>query len=111
MHIGNLRTALYTYLIARKNHGKFILRIEDTDQGRYVEGATDVIYRTLKTCGLNWDEGPDIGRPLRPVYSEPAHGYVQGIRGEAGRERPRLLLLLHQERGQQRGYRERPCLR
>lgn len=61
MHIGNLRTALYTYLIARKNKGKFILRIEDTDQGRYVEGATDVIYRTLRTCGLNWDEGPDIG--------------------------------------------------
>ena len=71
MHIGNLRTALYTYLIARKNGGKFILRIEDTDQGRYVEGATDVIYRTLKTCGLNWDEGPDIGGPCGPyIQSE-----------------------------------------
>ena len=71
MHIGNLRTALYTYLIARKNKGKFILRIEDTDQGRYVEGATDVIYRTLRTCGLNWDEGPDIGGPCGPyVQSE-----------------------------------------
>ncbi len=71
MHIGNLRTALYTYLIARKNKGKFILRIEDTDQGRYVEGATDVIYRTLRTCGLNWDEGPDIGGPCGPyIQSE-----------------------------------------
>ena len=48
MHVGNLRTALYTYLIARHNNGKFILRIEDTDQGRLVEGAVDVIYRTIK---------------------------------------------------------------
>ena len=66
MHIGNLRTALYTYIIAKKYGGKFILRIEDTDQGRYVEGATDVIYDTLRKCGLNWDEGPDIGGPVGP---------------------------------------------
>ena len=52
MHIGNLRTALYTYLIAKKNNGSFILRIEDTDQERYVEGAVDVIYSTLKKAGL-----------------------------------------------------------
>jgi len=71
MHIGNLRTALYTYLIARKNGGDFILRIEDTDQGRYVEGAVDIIYNTLKKAGLNWDEGPDIGGPVGPyVQSE-----------------------------------------
>lgn len=71
MHIGNLRTALYTYLIAKKYNGKFILRIEDTDQGRYVEGATDVIYDTLRVCGLNWDEGPDIGGPVGPyIQSE-----------------------------------------
>lgn len=71
MHIGNLRTALYTYIIAKKYGGKFILRIEDTDQGRYVEGATDVIYNTLRSCGLNWDEGPDIGGPVGPyVQSE-----------------------------------------
>ncbi len=71
MHIGNLRTALYTYIIARKYGGKFILRIEDTDQGRYVEGATEVIYDTLRKCGLNWDEGPDIGGPVGPyVQSE-----------------------------------------
>ncbi len=71
MHIGNLRTALYTYIIAKKYGGKFILRIEDTDQGRYVEGATDVIYDTLRKCGLQWDEGPDIGGPVGPyVQSE-----------------------------------------
>ena len=52
MHVGNLRTALYTYLIARHAGGKFILRIEDTDQGRYVEGAVDVIYSTMRACGL-----------------------------------------------------------
>lgn len=62
MHIGNLRTALYEYLVAKKEEdGVFILRIEDTDQGRLVEGATDIIYETLKQCGLNHDEGPDIG--------------------------------------------------
>ena len=66
MHIGNLRTALYTYLLAKKNGGKFILRIEDTDQERYVEGAVDVIYDTLRTCGLNWDEGPDVGGDYGP---------------------------------------------
>ena len=66
MHVGNLRTALYTWLIARHNHGTFILRIEDTDQGRLVEGATEVIYATLRKCGLTWDEGPDIGGPVGP---------------------------------------------
>ena len=66
MHVGNLRTALYTWLIARHSGGKFILRIEDTDQGRLVEGATAVIYATLRKCGLTWDEGPDIGGPVGP---------------------------------------------
>ena len=66
MHVGNLRTALYTWLIARHSGGKFILRIEDTDQGRLVEGATEVIYATLRKCGLTWDEGPDIGGPVGP---------------------------------------------
>lgn len=71
MHIGNLRTALFTYIIAKKNGGDFILRIEDTDRERYVEGATQVIYDTLKACGLQWDEGPDIGGPVGPyVQSE-----------------------------------------
>lgn len=71
MHIGNLRTALYTYLLAKKDGGTFILRIEDTDQERYVDGAIDVIYNTLKMAGLQWDEGPDIGGPVGPyIQSE-----------------------------------------
>ena len=71
MHLGGLRTALYNYLFAKKNHGKFILRIEDTDQGRYVEGATEVIYNTLRDSGMQWDEGPDVGGEYGPyIQSE-----------------------------------------
>ena len=71
MHLGNLRTALYTYLWARRNNGKFILRIEDTDQVREVEGAVDVIYNSLRTAGLEHDEGPDVGGDYGPyVQSE-----------------------------------------
>ena len=71
MHVGNLRTGLYAWLLARKAGGRFILRIEDTDQARYVEGAVDVIYQTLRGAGLNWDEGPDIGGDFGPyVQSE-----------------------------------------
>ncbi|MEG1999891.1 MAG: glutamate--tRNA ligase [Evtepia sp.] len=66
MHVGNLRTALYTWLIARKNKGTFLLRIEDTDQERLVSDAAEIIYATLRKCGLNWDEGPDIGGPVGP---------------------------------------------
>ena len=77
MHIGNLRTALYAYLIAKKDpEGKFLMRIEDTDQGRLVEGATDIIYETMKQCGLKHDEGPDIGGPVGP--------YVQSERVKIG---------------------------
>lgn len=71
MHVGNLRTALYAYLLAKKNNGTFILRIEDTDQQRQVDGAIEIIYNTLKKTGLIWDEGPDIGGPFGPyVQSE-----------------------------------------
>ncbi|MBQ9949760.1 MAG: glutamate--tRNA ligase [Clostridia bacterium] len=71
MHIGNLRSALYAYLFARANDGTFILRIEDTDRERYVEGAVDLIYRVLKEVGMNWDEGPDVGGDFGPyVQSE-----------------------------------------
>ena len=71
MHLGGLRTALYNYLYARKMGGKFILRIEDTDQERFVEGATEVIYDTLRGCGMEWDEGPDVGGDYGPyVQSE-----------------------------------------
>ncbi len=72
MHVGNLRTALYAYLKARSTpDGVFVLRIEDTYQGRYVEGAVDIIYATLRQTGLTWDEGPDVGGPVGPyVQSE-----------------------------------------
>ena len=71
MHLGGVRTALYAFLYARKNGGKFILRVEDTDQERYVEGATEVIYDTLKACGMQWDEGPDVGGDYGPyIQSE-----------------------------------------
>lgn len=66
MHVGNLRTALYEYLVAKSQGGDFILRLEDTDQERYVEGAVDVIYRTLEKVGLKHDEGPDIGGKYGP---------------------------------------------
>lgn len=66
MHVGNLRTALYTYLIARSMGGDFILRIEDTDQNRLVDGAVELIYKTLAKCGLDHDEGPDVGGPTGP---------------------------------------------
>jgi len=76
MHVGNLRTALYAYLIAKHEGGDFILRIEDTDQEREVEGAVDIIYRTLRKTGLIWDEGPDKGGDVGP--------YVQSERMQAG---------------------------
>jgi glutamyl-tRNA synthetase len=74
MHIGNLRTALYTYLIAKHEDGDFILRIEDTDQERYVEGAVDVIFKTLKETGLIHDEGPDVGGPVGPYIQSERKG-------------------------------------
>ena len=83
MHVGNLRTALYTWLIARRHHGKFILRIEDTDQGRLVEGAVDVIYKTMAECGLDHDEGPDVGGPVGP--------YIQSERRELFGKYAKLL--------------------
>ena len=76
MHIGNLRTALYAYLIAKHDSGDFLLRIEDTDKNREVEGAIDIIYNSLKLAGLIHDEGPDIGGPVGP--------YVQSERVKLG---------------------------
>lgn len=78
MHVGNLRTALYAYLIAKHDNGDFLLRVEDTDQERQVEGALDVIYNTLKITGLHHDEGPDIGGPVGPyVQSERKSIYME----------------------------------
>ncbi len=77
MHIGNLRTALYEYLISKSQGGKFILRIEDTDQERYVEGATDIIYKTLEMAKITHDEGPDVGGDYGPyVQSERKNDYI-----------------------------------
>lgn len=71
MHIGNLRTALYSYLLAKANGGKFIVRIEDTDRERLVDGAVDVILKTLKDTGLTYDEGPVVGGDFGPyIQSE-----------------------------------------
>ena len=74
MHVGNLRTALYAWLLARSRQGKFILRIEDTDQARYVENAVDVIYATLKSAGLEHDEGPDKDGGFSPYIQSERKG-------------------------------------
>lgn len=68
IHIGNVRSAIYPYLVAKQSEGTFILRIEDTDQARYVEGATELIEDTLKWLGLDWDEGPIVGGPHAPYF-------------------------------------------
>ena len=74
LHIGGLRTALYAWLYARKHKGQFLLRIEDTDQNRLVEGACDLIYRSMNDIGLVYDEGPDVGGDYGP--------YIQSDRKE-----------------------------
>ena len=84
MHVGNLRTALYTYFIARHYGGDFILRIEDTDQNRKVDDAVDVIKRTMAGCGLEYDEGPDVGGPVGP--------YVQTERRDLYKKYAELLI-------------------
>ena len=94
MHVGNLRTALYTWLIARHHQGTFILRIEDTDQTRQVEGATEVIYRTLAECGLDHDEGPDVGGPVAPYIRPSAGTPMESTPGCWWKKGTRLLLLL-----------------
>ena len=76
MHVGNLRSALYEFLIAKHEGGDFMLRIEDTDQERFVEGAVDIIYRTLEETGLKHDEGPDKDGGYGP--------YVQSERMKTG---------------------------
>ena len=68
IHVGNVRAALFPWLLARQQQGTFILRIEDTDQARFVEGATDLILDTLTWLGLTWDEGPRVGGPHNPYF-------------------------------------------
>lgn len=79
IHVGNLRSAIFTYLIARGNEdGTFVLRIEDTDQKRFVEGAIDAIYYTLNSCGLHWNEGPDVGGEYGPyIQSQRMNDYKE----------------------------------
>ncbi len=78
IHIGNVRSAIYPYLIARQAEGTFILRIEDTDRARYVEGATELIEDTLKWLGIDWDEGPEVGGPNAPYFqSERKEHYLE----------------------------------
>ncbi|MDR1241112.1 MAG: glutamate--tRNA ligase [Oscillospiraceae bacterium] len=84
MHIGNLRSALYEYLIAKSKGGKFVLRIEDTDQSRLVKNAENVVYETLKLVGMKYDEGPDVGGPHAP--------YIQSQRKEIYRKKASLLI-------------------
>ena len=84
MHIGGVRTALYAWAYARKHNGTFILRIEDTDKAREVDGSIDAIIETLKWLGINWDEGPDIGGPHAP--------YLQSERLESYRKYAQILI-------------------
>lgn len=84
LHVGGLRTALYNFLFARKSNGKFVLRIEDTDRSRYVEGAIESLIGTLKWARLNYDEGPDVGGPYGP--------YVQSMRLDIYRRHADILL-------------------
>src|SRR5262249_18111702 len=84
LHVGGLRTALYNYLIARKNKGTFILRIEDTDQTRYVEGAVENLINTLNWIGITYDEGP---------HKEKSYGpYIQSQRTDLYRNHVQELL-------------------
>ena len=84
MHVGGVRTALYAYLWAKKNNGTFILRIEDTDKAREVEGSIEHIMKSLKWMGIDWDEGPDIGGPNAP--------YIQSERLESYKKYAKILI-------------------
>ena len=119
MHVGNLRTALYTWLIARSMGGKFLLRIEDTDQGRLVADAADIIYKTLRQTGLTWDEGPDVGGPVGPyiqterrdLYAEYAHLLVEkGAAYYCFCDRERLESLKQEVAGKEISIYDKHCL-
>ena len=104
MHVGNLRTALYAYPKAKSEGGTFILRIEDTDQVRQVEGAVDIIYNTLRQTGLLWDEGPDIGGPVGPYVQSERMGMFkqyaeQLVKAEPTRATAAVRFTLSEERG------------
>ena len=100
MHVGNLRTALYEYLVAKSQNGKFILRIEDTDRERLVDGAVDVIYNTLRLAGLQHDEGPDLGGDFGP--------YVQSERKDMYLPYAEQLIAVSAQRKGLKSYRTKP---
>lgn len=94
LHIGGLRTALYGFLYAKQRGGDFILRIEDTDLQRYVEGSVEIIYDTLKDSGIVYDEGPDVGGGYGPLRAERKKGLLHRIREKTGGTRRGVLLFL-----------------
>ncbi|MDW7658745.1 MAG: glutamate--tRNA ligase, partial [Bacillota bacterium] len=98
MHVGNLRTALYEYLVARSLGGAFILRIEDTDQERQVDGAVDVIYRTMSLVGLTHDEGPDIGGAYGPYVQSERRGLYRPYAEQLVRENKAYYCFCGKER-------------
>ena len=94
LHIGGLRTALFNYLYAKKNNGVFILRVEDTDQNRYVEGSEGYIQESLEWCGLTPDEGPKNGGDFGP-YRQSERKYLYEKYIQILINNHKLLLLLH----------------
>ena len=119
LHIGGLRTALFAFLFARHNNGKFILRIEDTDRTRYVEEALDDIIESLKWIGISWDEGPDIGGPFTPykqserksLYNDYAHKLIamgNAYKCFCSQERLKKLREKQKKQGIKTGY-DRHC--
>ena len=99
-HVGNVRTAIFTWLFARRNDGDFIIRVEDTDQNRNVEGSIEILLEALAWLGLDWDEGPRRWRAVRAVLPVPETGAVHRSRRhpDSGWTRVPLLLLLRTAR-------------
>ncbi len=99
-HVGNIRTALFAWLFARHQGGSFIVRIEDTDVERRVEGAVEAILASLRWLGLDWDEGPEVGGKLWSLFSITAPGVIsRGSRATGRAGGCLLLLLLHRTPG------------
>jgi glutamyl/glutaminyl-tRNA synthetase len=94
-HVGNIRTALFNWVFARHHGGKFIVRIEDTDRARFVEGSEQAILQSLRWLGLDWDEGPEVGGPLCAVLPIPAVGDLPADCAPAGGGRQGVQVLLH----------------
>ena len=94
-HLGNIRTALFNWLLARATGGSFMVRIEDTDQARKVEGAVDEILEALRWLGVQWDEGPDVGGSYAPYYQSQRLDRYQAAARIVGGRREGVPVLLH----------------